>query len=210
MKVASPQKKTHLIGATEMASDNEDLELTLHHNYYKDSQDRMPRLRGGNAHVYNIVMDSENANNLKKLIPSKISSALKSKGYKFGITSNGAISTENGAVLLEKSAILGVASPIRNNQKDASKSEYTGKIEAIDTIYKYGNISFRGDSTEKDSPLSPEPAEAKEFSWNNMPSLPYEYKMDDPSTLKEKLTGENGAGAGQLNLSNENWMKTKY
>lgn len=210
MKVASPQKKTHLIGATEMASDNEDLELTLHHNYYKDSQDRMARLRGGNAHVYNIVMDSENANNLKKLIPSKISSALKSKGYKFGITSNGAISTENGAVLLEKSAILGVASPIRNNQKDASKSEYTGKIEAIDTIYKYGNISFRGDSTEKDSPLSPEPAEVKEFSWNNMSSLPYEYKMDDPSTLKEKLTGENGAGAGQLNLSNENWMKTKY
>ena len=43
-----------------------------------------------------------------------------------------------------------------------------------------------------------------------MSSLPYEYKMDDPSTLKEKLTGENGAGSGQLNLSNENWMKTKY
>lgn len=210
MKVASPQKKTHLVGATEMASDNDDLEITLHHNYYKDSQDRMPRLRGGNAHVYNIVMDSENAENLKKLIPDKISDELKSKGYKFTITSNGAISTENGAVLVEKSQILGVKSPIRNNQKDSSKSEYTGKIEAVDTIYKYGDISFRGDSTEKDSPLSPEPAKAKEFSWNNMSSLPYKYKMDDPSTLKEKLTGKGGAGAGQLNLSNENWMKTKY
>lgn len=96
MKVSSPQKKTHLIGANEMAADNKDLEITLHHNYYKDSQDRMPRLRGENAHVYNIVMDSENANELKKLIPTKISSSLKSKGYKFGLTSNGAISTENG------------------------------------------------------------------------------------------------------------------
>lgn len=35
-------------------------------------------------------------------------------------------------------------------------------------------------------------------------------KMDDPSTLKEKLNGKNGAGAGQLNSTSENWMKTKY
>ena len=84
MKVSSPQNKTHLIGANEMVADNKDLEITLHHNYYKDSQDRMLRLRGGNA------------NELKKLIPTKISSSLKSKGYKFGLTSNGAIFTENG------------------------------------------------------------------------------------------------------------------
>ena len=35
-------------------------------------------------------------------------------------------------------------------------------------------------------------------------------KMDDPSTLKEKLNGKNGVGAGQLNLTSESWMKKKY
>ncbi len=56
--IAAGQKKGHLVGATEFASDNADLEVTLHHNYYKDMQDRMPRLRGGNAHIYNVVMDN--------------------------------------------------------------------------------------------------------------------------------------------------------
>lgn len=57
--IAASQKKGHLIGATEFAADNALLSVTLHHNYYKDIQDRMPRLRSGNAHAYNIVMDNE-------------------------------------------------------------------------------------------------------------------------------------------------------
>ena len=56
--VSAGQKKQHLVGATEFATDNANLQVTLHHNYYKDMQDRLPRLRGGNAHAYNIVMDS--------------------------------------------------------------------------------------------------------------------------------------------------------
>lgn len=64
--IAAGQKKAHLIGATEMASDNADLEVTLHHNYYLDIQDRMPRLRAGNAHAYNIVMDDAGLARAKK------------------------------------------------------------------------------------------------------------------------------------------------
>ncbi|MCR4944637.1 MAG: polysaccharide lyase [Clostridium sp.] len=171
MDVAAPHKKTHLIGATEFASDNKDLELTLHHNYYKDSQDRMPRLRGGNAHIYNIVMDSRDANKAKSIISSSLNKQINSAGYHFGITSNGALSTEGGALLLENSQILGVSSPLRNNQKSASKTEYTGKILALDTIYKYKDIDFRGSSIEKNSPLSPEPAKALDFSWNGQASI---------------------------------------
>lgn len=99
MDVAAPHKKTHLIGATEFASDNKDLELTLHHNYYKDSQDRMPRLRGGNAHIYNIVMDSRDANKAKSIISSSLNKQINSAGYHFGITSNGALSPEPAKAL---------------------------------------------------------------------------------------------------------------
>jgi len=211
MKVEAPQKKTHLIGSTEFASDNANLQVTLHHNYYKDSQDRMPRLRGGNAHVYNVVMDSTGAYEASKLIPSSVTTALTKSGYHFGLSSNGALSTEGGAVLVEKSQILGVQNPLRNNQKDPKKANYTGKIKAVDTIYKYGDVSYRGDSDTKDSLLQPNPVvPALSFSWNGFANLPYDYKMDDPSTLINRLTGVNGAGAGIIKLSSKEWLQTTY
>ena len=205
MAVAAPQKKTHLIGATEMASDNKDLEVTLHHNYYLDSQDRLPRLRAGNAHAYNIVMDSRGAYEASKLIPSSVATAIKNKGYSFQITSNGAISTEGGAVLVENSVILGIKYPLRNNQKSASNTAYTGKIKAVDTIYEYGNTTYRGNSTDKNSPLSPEPANSLTFSWNGFSKLPYSYQLDDPSTLQASLQKMTGSGVVSMN-----WLKTTY
>ena len=88
MRVASPQKKTHLIGAKELDVTNNDLEITLHHNYYKDSQDRMPRLRGGNAHIYNIVMDCREAYSARNIVTTSISKSITAAGYHFGLTSN--------------------------------------------------------------------------------------------------------------------------
>jgi pectate lyase len=208
--IAGSQKKGHLVGATELASDNPNLQVTLHHNYYKDIQDRMPRLRGGNAHAYNIVMDSAAARAAGKKITSAMASAISSKGYHFGVTSNGAISTENGAVLVEKSQIIDVASPIRNNQKDANNATYTGKIRAVDVMYSLDGSSFRGNSDTSGSPLAPVPAAAKAFSWNGFSTLPYSYTMDDPSTLKSRLTASNGSGAGKLTWSKDNWLKISY
>lgn len=210
MKISAPQKKTHLIGSTEFASDNANLQVTLHHNYYKDSQDRMPRLRAGNAHVYNVVMDANGCYDAANMIPSSVTAAITKAGYHFGISSNGALSTEGGAVLVEKSQILGVKNPLRNNQEDPNKPEYTGKIKAVDTIYKYGDISYRGDSDIEGSPLAPNPAPALSFSWNGFTQLPYSYKMDDPTTLIDRLTGTNGAGAGKLQLNSNDWLKTIY
>ncbi|WP_179136283.1 family 16 glycoside hydrolase [Paenibacillus sp. 32352] len=208
--IAASQKKGHLVGATEFASDNANLQVTLHHNYYQDIQDRMPRLRGGNAHVYNIVMDNAAAWAAKQKITSAMESALSSKGYHFGVTSNGAISTENGALLLEKSQIIDVASPVRNNQADASDASYTGKIRVLDTMYSLNGSSFRGGSDTSGSPLAPVPAAVKAFSWNGFSSLPYSYTTDDPSTLKARLTASNGSGAGKLTWTKTNWLLTSY
>lgn len=208
--IASSQKKGHLIGATEFAADNAALEVTLHHNYYQDIQDRMPRLRGGNAHAYNIVMDNEGARNAKNLLTSAMAKAISSKGYHFGITSNGAISTEGGSVLLENSVIIDVVYPLRNNQTDANNSKYTGKIAAIDTIYSLDGTTFRGNSDTPNSPLSAVPASIQSFSWNGFTTLPYSYTMDEPTHLKARLTAPNGAGSGTLSWSTENWLNTNY
>ncbi|QRN94441.1 hypothetical protein JRI60_35670 [Archangium violaceum] len=208
--IAGPQKKGHLVGSTEFDAGNANLSITLHHNYYKNIQDRMPRLRGGNAHVYNIVMDAQGAWAAKKKLTSAMASAISSKGYHFDLTSNGAISTEGGAVLVEKSHILDVQYPVRNNQTDPSDASYTGKIRVVDTIDSLNGVVFRGGSDTSGSPLSPVPATVKAFSWNGFSALPYGYTADDPSTLVTRLTAADGAGAGRLTWAKENWLKTSY
>ncbi len=208
--IAAGQKKAHLVGATEMAGDNADLEVTLHHNYYLDIQDRMPRLRGGNAHAYNIVMDDAGLARAKKRITSDMAKAIAAKGYHFDVVGNGAISTENGAVLLEKSYLIDVFSPVRNNQKDPNKADYTGKIKAEDVILSDNGAVFRGGSDAANSPLAPYPAKAKTFSWNGFTTLPYSYTAEDPANLVAQLQAKDGAGAGKLNWSSENWLKTVY
>lgn len=210
MDVSAPQKKTHLVGATEFDSNNAKLSITLHHNYYKDSMDRMPRLRAGNAHVCNIVMDSADAWAAKKKITSAMDSSITLKGYHFGVISNGALSTEGGAVLVEKCDIIDVFYPLRNNQVDPAKADYTGKIKAVDTMYSIDGTTFRGSSDISGSPLAPKPAPVLDFSWNGFSSLPYSYTADDPSTLKARLLASDGAGAGKLTWAKLNWLKTSY
>ncbi|MDQ0174089.1 pectate lyase family protein [Paenibacillus tundrae] len=208
--ISGPQKKGHLVGSTSLESANANLSMTLHHNLYKDIQDRMPRLRGGNAHAYNIVMDATAARAAKAKITSAMATAIASKGYKFDIISNGAISTESGAVLVEKSIIKDVQFPVRNNQTNPADATYTGKIRVTDTIYALDGSLFRGSSDTSGSPLAPIPAVVKTFSWNGFTTLPYSYQVDDPSTLSTRLTASNGAGAGKLTWSKDNWLKTTY
>ena len=54
--------KTHLIGSSDtIASDNGPgfLKITLHHNYFKDVTQRLPRVRMGTVHVYNNYYDGQ-------------------------------------------------------------------------------------------------------------------------------------------------------
>lgn len=208
--VTRSQKKGHLVGATSFDSTNADLSITLHHNYYLNIQDRLPRLRGGNAHVYNILADNSAAWAAKARISTAMETAITAKGYHFGVTSNGAIAPEGGAVLLEKSNFIDIYYPLRNNQTDPDDASYTGKIKAIDTMYSLDGVSFRGDSDTAGSPIAPVPATIIPFSWLGISALPYTYTPDDPSTLLARLTAGNGAGSGKLNWDKANWLKTAY
>jgi pectate lyase len=54
--------KTHLIGSSDtVASDNGPgfLKITMHHNYFKDVTQRLPRVRMGTVHVYNNYYDGQ-------------------------------------------------------------------------------------------------------------------------------------------------------
>ncbi|HUJ12008.1 MAG TPA: immunoglobulin domain-containing protein [Verrucomicrobiae bacterium] len=210
--------KTHLMGANDLDSENNDLSATFHHQWWINPWDRLPRLRAGNVHVYNIYVDDTVAlaarrlrDAIKATMPIANQGTLENK-YSFKPFLNGTISTENGAILVEKSQYIDCLWPLRNNQTDTNNPAYTGKIKALDTIYQFDSTYVRGDSTDSGNPLGPFQAPIIPFSWN-LPGnqLPYTYTMDDPAQLQAIVTSPTGgAGAGVLTWNKTNWMMTSY
>ncbi|MEI9962604.1 MAG: hypothetical protein WDM76_16255 [Limisphaerales bacterium] len=210
--------KTHLIGANSLKTENAQHTVTFHHNWFMNLWDRLPRLRAGNVHNYNNYVDDTvglAAKRLRDARANAMSSADRSKlnnTYSFNPFLNGSISTENGAVLVEKSVYIDCLTPLRNNQTDPSDPQYTGKIQALDTIYQMDSTVVRGNSTDPGNPLGPFQAPVIPFSWN-LPGnqLPYTYTMDDPAQLQAIVTSPTaGAGAGVLTWAKTNWLMTSY
>ena len=215
--------KTHLIGANDGVSKpanaliNAQHTITLHHEWFMNPWDRLPRLRGGNVHNYNIYVDDTLGLAAKRLRDARAAAMRRANQstlnntYSFNPFLNGSISTENGAVLLEKSVYLDCLTPLRNNQTDPSNPAYTGKILALDTIYQMDSTFYRGNSTDPGgtNTLGPVQAPVIPFSWN-LPGgvLPYTYTMDDPSQLQSLLAA--GAGVGAVTWNKTNWLLTTY
>jgi pectate lyase len=230
--IALPQKKGHLIGSNNLEGLTT-YTVTLHHNHYKDLQDRMPRLRGGDVHGYNLYIDSSNARIVKVMrddIASAnptLASALNAT-YHFGITSNASISTEGGAVQIEDSVFFGVLTPFRNNQTDVTNAAYTGAIRGFnirhillttDTAYMPASSQqstfsdrgfdwgvWQGNSDTPGSSLGPTQAPQIPFAWHNgTPTYPM--TIDPLATLPSLLTGPQGAGAGKIGMTTQQWLQ---
>jgi pectate lyase len=230
--IALPQKKGHLIGSTNLEGLTT-YTVTLHHNYYKDLQDRMPRLRSGDVHAWNLFVDSSNARIVKKMRDDivaanpTLASQLAST-YSFGITSQASISTEGGAVQVEDSVFWGVLTPFRNNQTDVNNPAFTGAIRgsnilhillATDTQFmpvpsQQSTFSDRGlvwatwqgNSDDPLSTLGPTQAPQVPFVWHNAGEPTYLYTKDPLATLGTLLSGAQGAGAGKIGLTTEQWL----
>lgn len=193
---ASMQKKTHLIGASDSEANIENLQVTLANNYYKNSMDRMPRMRGGDAHVYNCILDASEIYELKTSITNKDAASK--------IVSNGAISTCGASVLLENTYIDGIINPLISG----NGSSPGGYMNAINSIYFLNGE--QADLVVKDLTVGA-PAgtdmilDADQF----ISDLPYSnYKLYDVSQLDKKVLPN--VGAGIIDMSSIQWQKTTY
>lgn len=201
--------KTHLLGSSELNSGNQNLQVTMYNNYYENCQQRMPRLRSGNVHVFNTVIDSERNYSLLQRLGEKFA-LVNTSSEGFHIVSDGCVSTEDGALLVENSNFIGVEDPLCNNKKSASKTDYTGKIKAVNMLYQLGNLEYLGSSEDENSPITIAPAAKKEFSWNGFTDLVYSYVLADPTKLKELLLSDIGCGSGKSGVSQNEWLEVKY
>lgn len=112
---ANAQKKTHLIGASDSEANMKNLRITLANNYYKNSMDRMPRMRAGVSHVYNCIMDSSELYTLRN--------SVKNQKAKSKIVSNGSISTVGAKVFLQNNKIDGIENALISGNGNSAAGE---------------------------------------------------------------------------------------
>lgn len=189
------QKKTHLLGQSDDATQNEALMVTLANNYYYDSMDRMPRLRFGNSHVYNCVMDAQELYDARASITNPDAAK--------HIVSNGASSTCDGQLLLENCYISGIINAL-NSGNGSSPSGY---INAVNSLYYMDGTRYalvpKVNTTKPGEQVKILDADAF------IESLPYsDYALYDAAELYSLVVPF--AGAGKLNLTVLQWEKTSY
>ena len=194
------------------------LSITIANCYYKEIQDRIPRLRGGNAHIFNTVIDSTDAYKTNRAGYS----ATKNK-YHFGVTNQALLSTCSGALKAENLHMIDVSKPMSYEQDKG----YDGKILA-DNIkfqlhdsksfdswkYDYNSVN----SAENKEGFTPEGkgSALKDFSWNETGSpeyikngeLVYNYKLIEPANLYNDVVPFTGAGV--MDKWNIQWLMTNY
>ena len=193
------QKKTHLLGQSDEDTSSKNITVTLANNYYKDSMDRMPRLRFGTAHVYNCIMDAQNLRNYRLDIEKTAGSEYAQK-----IVSNGASSNCGAHMLLENCYISGITNALISG----NGSSAAGYINAFNSIYM-----LDGKQADLKVTLNTDKAgevalvqDREEFK-NALPYSDYVlYAADSLSTEVQPYTG-----AGKLkDLTTLQWERTSY
>ena len=193
-KYAYFQKKTHLFGQDDSYTNAKGIRVTLANNYYKNTMDRMPRLRYGIAHVYNCVMDSKDILEIRLALGN---SPLTSK-----FVSNGASSTCGAQMLLENCYIRDIQDALNSGNGNSP----SGYINAINSLYymngKLTKLEPKAKSHTDDRILI---TDAESF----LASLPYsDYTLYDAKDLRGIIPFY--AGAGKLELTSLQWEKTSY
>ena len=189
------QKKTHLLGQDDTAKNAAGIRVTLANNYYYNSMDRMPRLRYGNAHVYNCIMDSQELLNVRL--------SIKDSKYASKIVSNGAASTCGAQVLLENCYISG----IQNAMNSGNGSSPSGYINDKNSVYymngELTELEPKVNTSKEGEPLLVLDADAF------IASLPYaDYTVYNADDLYSVVVPR--VGAGKVNMTVQQWLTTNY
>lgn len=192
------QKKTHLFGQSDADTTAKNITVTLANNYYKNSMDRMPRLRYGTAHVYNCIMDAQDLRNMRLDIENTAGAELAKK-----IVSNGASSNCGAHMLLENCYMSGMSNALISGNGESA----AGYINAFNTIYMLDGQQKETEvilNTSKDGEVAliQDKDEFKK-------ALPYsDYTLYAASGLDKEVKPY--TGAGKLTLTTLQWEKTSY
>ena len=144
--IAIPQKKAFLCGDTGNGNDdltyNYNLTLSIDNCYFKNIEDRLPKVRGGNAYVTNSIFDNSEyytyRTELKTAnVASKVSNI--NSSWKCALVSQGFVVGCDGSIYSENCIFKGIYSLLKNNDGigngGAKLINCSYQVEPTDSVY---------------------------------------------------------------------------
>jgi len=207
----SMQKKGFNFGNTTMGLGFDTITATIHHSRFINLADRLPRLRQGDMHIYNVILDNTTLESVRALI----------SGSGQSLPNQGMVPTEEGAIYFENNKLINVAEPIKTHQDSNTDPRYTGRYKVDNSILISGINYYKGGSNEGepgDDALTPWRQSNTNmpripFFFRNYQTLPYQYKGNpdldyfvEPESLGRVLN-DNYVGPGEI--PGLNWLEIR-
>ena len=221
--LALPQKKGFLCGDNAKYDEpdytyNLGLQVSFSNCVFKNLEDRLPKLRGGNAYMYNCVVDSSQyyayRANLKSINAAAKVSAVKSN-WKCGLVSQGIVCGNGGSVMAESCIFRGIEYLLKNNDTNNSGEYALGGYKLANCSYQRSatDTPYIGSSSSSDNRFSndtPAKLKTEAFAWHTAdgkkPFTAYSYALDS----LEATLGNADYGAGVNSAFGKLFLKSVY
>lgn len=216
--LALPQKKGFLCGDSgDEYAYNLKLQISFANCTFTNLEDRIPKLRGGNAYMYNCIVDNSQYYSYRAELRAKDAASLVKEvngKWKCALVSQGIVCGNGGSVKAENCIYRGIEYLLKNNDTNSAdrvKGGYTlvncsYQKGASDAVYT-GSSSDAGNKFTNDTPakLSPE-----NFSWHTVNGeQPFTPSVTPLDGLKEFL-GNSDYGSGAHAVTALNFLKPEY
>jgi pectate lyase len=182
-----PQKKTMLIGhsssATAAAKDRGRLNVTLHHNWFENIEDRAPRARFGNIHAFNNLVEGAEYSTISVMGAVTL---IENCIYRDARCAT-SFSHAKDSALKEKGGTICIVNSRNEKARTAAASA------KADERFEQEN-NFKSNVTREKLEFN----KSSDFRWENLNALPYRHSVDAVAET-EKVIKE-FAGPGKLKL----------
>ncbi len=224
--IAIPQKKGFLVGDGDDITKadweyNFKIQISMAYCKFVNLEDRIPRLRGGNAYIYNCYVDCSEYYAVRTRLKSKIFAnntkdaaglvTAKNSTWKLALVSQAILPNNQGSVKAENCIFEGVDTLIKCNNKNTSDHNYDGGFEIVNCSWRKGLTDTTYLSNESSSRfVSSNPNNVIEFFWRTadglQPFTPSLYSLED---LKAALNNSE-YGSGTTSTFKENFLRAYY
>ncbi len=203
--VSLPQKKGFLFGdnSEEEYTYNKNIRVSFFGCVFKNLEDRIPKLRGGNCYMASCLVDSLEYLTYRKKLISK--NCKFSSPFKCALVSQGILVGNGGSFYMENSSYKGVDSFLKNNDSAPGGNDNGGGYKIVNSIYQKDSSSapIKGNSEDNIFKVTSGNLTIDKFAWINN-TKPFEPKLIEVEKLEEKLLSSN------LKAGTNNYLSSFY
>ena len=218
--IAIPQKKAFLDGDSgNEYKYNLNLNISIANCYFKNIEDRIPKVRGGNAYMYNTIIDNFQyimyRNNLKSRNVQSLVQQVNSS-WKCGLVSQGIVCGNGGSVMSENCIFRGIASLLKNNDSEYKNNSnypnatYDGGYRIINSTYQLTKDSNVITNSKNMPNETPSKLKEENFKWNTLDgNKPFDPVLLGLEVLENELL-KSKYMAGTINNIGLDLLKVSY